>query len=344
MSPPAAALIDADVHIATPAVETLYPYLDARWVEHFSQTLDSGASQHYYPKGAPNAGPPEAGASLQRLRADVLDGTGVEAAITTCLYAVDSVHHPDVAAALAGAVNDWLSSEWLQPEPRLRGSVVVPIRIPALAVAEIDRAAERAGFVQVLIPARTEHPLGSRLYHPLWECIERHGLVAGIHFGGAPATPPTPTGWPSYFIEVYADMAGVFATQLTSMIVEGVFDAFPNLRVAFLESGFTWLPAHLWRMDKEWKHLRRLVPWVRRPPSEYVREYVRLGIQPLDAPPAASQLLEVVDQLGGDRMLLYTSDYPHLHAADPDSALLPHLTPSLQEMIRSENARALYRL
>ena len=222
------ALIDADVHIAAPPVETLYPYLSARWVEHFSQTLDNGASQHYYPKRAPNAGAPEAGASLERLRADVLDDTGVEAAITSCLYAVDSVHHPDVAAALASAANDWLTREWLQPEPRLRGSVVVPIQIPALAVAEIDRVAERPGFVQVLIPARTEHPLGSRLYHPVWECIERHGLVAGVHFGGSPGVPPTPTGWPSYFLEEYAAMAGVFATQLTSLIVEGVFDAFPE--------------------------------------------------------------------------------------------------------------------
>ena len=268
----------------------------------------------------------------------------METAVASCLYAVDSIHNPDVAAALAQAVNDWLTHEWLQPEPRLRGSIVVPVQIPALAAAEIERVAERPGFVQVLIPARTEHPLGSRLFHPLWECIERHELVAGVHFGGAPVMPPTPTGWPSYFIEEYAAMAQVFATQLSSLIVEGVFDAFPRLRVAFLESGFTWLPAHLWRMDKEWKHLRRLVPWVRRPPSEYVREYVRLGIQPLDAPPAASQLLEVVEQLGGEQMLLYTSDYPHLHAGDPDSALLQHLPSLSQVMIRSENARALYRL
>ena len=268
----------------------------------------------------------------------------METAVASCLYSVDSVHNPDVAAALARACNDWLTHEWLQPEPRLRGSIVVPIQIPALAAAEIERVAERPEFVQVLIPARTEHPLGSRLFHPLWECIERRELVAGVHFGGAPVMPPTPTGWPSYFIEEYAAMAQVFATQLSSLIVEGVFDAFPRLRVAFLESGFTWLPAHLWRMDKEWKHLRRLVPWVRRPPSEYVREYVRLGIQPLDAPPVVSQLLEVVEQLGGEQMLLYTSDYPHLHAGDPDSALLPHLPSSAQGMIRSENARALYRL
>ena len=146
----------------------------------------------------------------------------------------------------------------LEAEPLHR--IVVPIQIPELAVAEIERAAEHPGFVQVLLPVRTEHPLGSRLFRPLWESIERSGLVAGIHFGGAPVMPPTPTGWPTYFLEEYTAMAQVFATQLTSMIVEGVFDAHPGLRVAFLESGFTWLPAHMWRMDKEWRNLRRLVP------------------------------------------------------------------------------------
>lgn len=336
-------LIDADVHVRTPRVEELFPYLSAHWVEHFTQTLDNGPGVDYYPKGQPLIAP-EAGSSLQRLRADLFDAAGAAVAVASCLYAVDGVHNPDAAAALAAAANDWLTHEWLQPEPRLRGSVVVPIQIPALAAAEIERVAQRPGFVQVLIPARTEHPLGSRLFHPLWESIERHELVAGIHFGGAPVMPPTPTGWPSYFIEEYAAMAQVFATQLSSLIVEGVFDAFPKLRVAFLESGFTWLPAHLWRMDKEWKNLRRLVPWVRRPPSEYVRRHLRVGIQPLDAPPAASQMREVVEQLGGEGMLLYTSDYPHAHAGDPGAGLLTHLPSAGQAMIRSGNARALYRL
>ena len=44
---------------------------------------------------------------------------------------------------------------------------------------------------------RTNQPLGNRNFHPLWEAIERKNLVAGIHFGGAPNTPPTPTGWPA---------------------------------------------------------------------------------------------------------------------------------------------------
>jgi predicted TIM-barrel fold metal-dependent hydrolase len=195
-----------------------------------------------------------------------------------------------------------------------------------------------------VLPARAQHPYGNRLFHPLWESIERHDLVAGIHFGGMPGNPPTPSGWPSCFFEEYVGMAQVFASQLTSIISEGVFDQFPRLRVSLLESGFTWLPAHMWRFDKEWRNLRRLVPWVQRAPSEYIREHVRLSLMPLDAPLDAKSLLQVVDQLGSDEMLMYASDYPHRHVADAEGGLLRYLPESLAQKVRSENARAWYRL
>jgi predicted TIM-barrel fold metal-dependent hydrolase len=199
--------------------------------------------------------------------------------------------------------------------------------------------------VQVALPVRTQHPLGSRVYHGVWEAISRHNLVAGIQFGGVPGNPPTPTGWPSYFYEEYVDMAGVFATQLTNIVSEGVFDQVPNVKVALIESGFTWLPAHMWRFDKEWKNLRRLIPWVKRPPSEYIREHVRLTIQPLDAPQSnPKQLLQVIEQLGSDDMLMYASHFPRVHAADPEETLLRHLPEPLERKIRNENARALYGL
>jgi predicted TIM-barrel fold metal-dependent hydrolase len=86
------------------------------------------------------------------------------------------------------------------------------------------------------------------------------------------------------------------------------------------------------------------VPWVKRPPSEYIHEHVRLTVQPLDAPDDSRQLLQMVDQLGSDDMLLYASHYPRVHAADPDEALLRHLPETLAHKVRSENARALYRL
>jgi uncharacterized protein len=344
-------MIDADVHNDVPNVQALFPYLADYWIEHITNTLFKGPTDQYYPPGSPVAArdgtrpgegvPP--GSSLDLLREQVL-GASVDYAILNCLYAIDSLHNPDAAVALASAVNDWQIAEWLSKEPRLRASIVVPSQLPEQAAREIDRVANNRGFVQVLVPVRTQHTLGNRLFHPLWEAISRHDLVAGIHFGGTPGNPPTPSGWPSYFFEEYVGMAQVFATQLTSMVSEGVFDQFPSLRVVFLESGFTWLPAHMWRFDKEWRNLRRLVPWVKRAPSEYIRDHVRLTVQPLDAPPDPAALLQVIAQLGSDDMLLYASDYPHVHAGDVEGGLLRHLSPSLADKVRSENARAWYRL
>ena len=346
------ALIDSDVHCDVPKVDVLFPYLPDYWVEHIQQTLFKGPVDSYYPSKTAGGGPEgrrtdvaEPMSGLQTIQQQVLDPSGAQHAILNCLYAIDSLNNPDAAIAMASAVNDWLIAEWLEKDSRLRASMVVPVQLPALAAKEIERVGDHPGFVQALLPVRTNQPLGNRNFHPLWEAIERKKLVAGVHFGGAPITPPTPTGWPSYYFEVYTGMAQVFATQLTNIVSEGIFDQFPSVKVAFLESGWTWLPAHMWRFDKEWKNLRRLVPWVRRAPSEYIREHVRVAVQPLDAPvDNPRHLLETFAQLGSDDMLLYASDFPHQHASDPERDFLHHLPEPAARKIRSENARALYGL
>ncbi|MCC7368072.1 MAG: amidohydrolase family protein [Chloroflexi bacterium] len=362
-------VIDAAVHNDIPSVRALYDYLPPYWVEHLEQTQFKGPTETYYPANSPiaarpnsrpapedvpapltgrsraaaAAGPPPA-STVGVVRNQIL-GAGAEAAILCAPYPVDSLKNPDAAVAFATAFNDWQIKEWLDKEPRLRASIVVPIQVPEAAVREIERVADHPGFVQVALPVRTAHPLGNRIYHGVWEAIARHNLVAGVQFGGVPGVPPTPSGWPSYFIEEYIDMAGVFATQVTSIVCEGVFDRFPSLRVALIEAGFTWLAPHMWRFDKEWKNLRRLVPWVRRAPSEYIREHIRLTVQPLDGPDnSPRQLLEVVEQLGSDDMLMYASHFPRVHAADPETTLIRHLPDSLARKVRSENARALYGL
>jgi predicted TIM-barrel fold metal-dependent hydrolase len=74
-----------------------------------------------------------------------------------------------------------------------------------------------------------------------------------------------------------------------------------------------------------------------------VREHIRLTIQPLDAPASYQQLAEVIDQLGSEEILLYSSDYPHVHSSDPLD-VLGQLPPTLVRKIASDNARSWYRI
>ena len=264
---------------------------------------------------------------------------GVETAILTCDYAVDSIRNPDAAAALASAVNDWLVDEWLDREPRLRAALVVPIGQPAMAAVEVHRLGGHPGFVAVHLPVRSAMPYGNRGWWPLLDAITEHDLVAQLHFGGSPGLPPTASGWPSTCLEEYVDMASAFQSQLLSLVAEGTFDRYPGLRVALLEAGFAWLPAFLWRADKGWRGLRREVPWLTRAPSAYVREHVRVGLQPVDGPPDAAQLAQVVDQLGAPEMLMFATDCPHRHRRRP-RVRARRVAAALT--ILSENARSHY--
>ncbi len=350
--PAGAGIVDADVHCTVPSAAALFPYLADHWVEQIRQSGFSGASENAYPPGIPTSARPgsapgdgrPAGSDLDVLRTQVLDVDGVEAAILNCAYAVDTIRNPDAASAIASAVNDWQLAEWLEVEPRLHGSLVVPSQIPELAVAEIERLGDDPRFVQVFLPARSAVPYGRRDFHKVLAAAVERDLVVSLQYGGFPGNPPTAVGWPSYHIEEYVGMASVMQSQLMNLIAEGVFDAFGDLRVSLVEGGFTWLPSFLWRFDKDWKGLRREVPWVRRPPSEYVHDHVRLTTAPLDLdthrPEAFATLFA---QVGGADVLMYASDHPHLHADTGDdwTSMLPE---DARAPVLGDNARAFYRL
>jgi len=347
-----ASIVDADIHNVVPSVRTLLPYLSEHWREYVNTSAFKGVVDTAYPEKAPTsvrqdyrpANGQAAGANLDLLRQHVLDAWDVQFGILNCAYALEGIHNPDAAAALASAVNDWQVAEWLEKEPRLRASIVVPSHYPELAAAEIDRVGAHAGFVQVVIPVRSEAPYGNRRYHPIFAAAERHDLVVGIQFGGAPGNPPTGAGWPSYYIEEYVGMAQIFQTQVLSLIVEGVFDRFRSLRVALIEGGFTWLPSLMWRIDKDWKGLRREVPWNTRVPSEYIKEHIRLTTQPLDTAPDPEFMQQIVQQMGSDELLMFATDYPHWQFDAPEEAFPIPVSADLSRKIMGDNARAFYRL
>jgi predicted TIM-barrel fold metal-dependent hydrolase len=345
-------VIDGDVHVDVPGIQTLFPYLDDYWREICTKAAFRGPIDTSYPNGLatsaragtrPAAGGPP-GSDLGLIRAHVLDAWNAEYAILNCSYAIESVRHHYGAEAVASAVNDWIVDEWLAKDSRLRASLVVPSQQPQLAAREIDRVGDHPGFVQVYLPVRSWLPYGNPICRPIFEAAARHDLVVGLHFGGVPPNPPTSAGWPSFYLEEYANMSTNFASNLMSIIVEGVFDEFPTLRLTLIESGFSWLPPYMWRFDKEWKGLRREVPWTKLPPSDYIREHVRITLQPNDAPSEPGRLLKLIDQLGSEDLLMFSTDYPHRHFDEPEEAVPAGLPESLTRKIMSENARAWYRL
>ena len=206
---------------------------------------------------------------------------------------------------------------------------------------EIERRASDKRFVQVMMLAMGEHPLGKPMYWPIYAAAERHGFTVGVHAGSSYHHAPTGSGWPTHYLEDYASQSLGFHTQLGSLICEGVFVKYPKLKVVLIESGVTWMPPCLWRLSKYWRGVRTEVPWLDRSPAEYARDHVRLTLQPFDGPPSAAHIGRVLDQLESDDMLLFSTDFPHWQF-DGEAMLPPGIPAALARKILIDNPLATY--
>jgi predicted TIM-barrel fold metal-dependent hydrolase len=342
------AVVDCDVHPEVPDIGALMPHFSEAWQEILELRGIDGFRSANYPPNAPLACRPDwrvedgpAGGDVAMLGAQVLGRLGADRAILNCLYAVQMLHDEHMAAAFARAVNDWLVADWLDADPRLAASIVVAPQNPELAVEEIERRAGDSRFVQVLLLAAGDLPLGRRQHWPIYEAAVRHGLPIGIHAGTSYRQPPTSVGWPSTHLEEYVGLAQAFQGQVASLITHGVFNRLPELKVVLIESGITWLPPFLWRLSKFWRGVRVEVPWLDQSPAAVFRDHFRVTLQPLDGPPGEGQLQRLLEQLGSDDVFLYSSDYPHWQF-DGEQVIPDGIGDALRRKMRVDNPRATY--
>jgi uncharacterized protein len=339
--------IDCDIHPGVPDIKALLPYMSEFWQESFIARGIDGFDMMSYPLNAPITCRPDwrvpgqrPGAGLDAMRDHALDHFDIGIAICNPLTGGQVAVSETMGAAICAAVNDWIKEQWLDKEPRLRASIVVPAQAPLLAAEEIERCANDRRFVQVLLPVACEMMLGRSYYWPIWEAASKYRLPIGIHAGSMYRYAPTPTGWPSHYLHDYVAQAQTFEDQLLSLMSNGVFNKYPDLKFVLLESGVTWLPSFIWRAVKTWRGVRAEVPWVNRSPADIIRANIRLTVQPFDAPDQ-SAVERIVGQIDADHMLLFASDYPHWQF-EGDSIMPSGLSPDLQQKMRIENPLETY--
>lgn len=253
---------------------------------------------------------------------------------------------PDFAAAVVSAINDVIVEDWLPADARYRASIVVSQADPVLAAREIRRLGGHPGVVQVLMGSGARMPYGQRFYHPIYEAAVEMGLPVAIHPGSEGAGvsgPPTAVGYPSSYLEWHTNLAGSYIAHVISLITEGVFVTFPDLKFVLVEGGVAWLPPILWRLDKNWKGLRDTVPWLTRKPSEYVFDHMLLTTQPLEEPDDPTHFRAILEMFPADRMLMFSTDFPHWDGDTPDFAARS-FPKELRPRVMGETAAELYGL
>ena len=342
----AATRIDCDIHPAVGGTRTtLLPYLDDHWKEQVVSRAIDGLDLNSYPPNMPFSGRADwrpddggkPGSDLAMVQRGAFDQLGASHAIC------------NVRLRRAGGVRSLYGRRLLQGDQRLdRGRMAGK----GSAAARLDRGADagagsrdrgnraprrrqplrlRAGAGAGRDPARQPALSGRSGRRPRnTSCRSRSTPAART------ARAPSSIGWPSYRYEYYLAEAQAFQAQILSLVYEGVFGKFPDLKVVLMESGVSWLPAFMWRANKTWRGVRVEVPWVEREPASIIRDHFRVTMQPFDGPPDAAGVADVIEQIGSDKMFLFASDYPHWQF-DGDDPMPPHLPASIVARMCADN-------
>lgn len=344
-------IVDCDIHHFT-GLKLIKPYMPREYQElvetygtampgsmHFNGGVGGRMVDSFPPEGGP------AGSSLDYMQKHLLDPYNIEYGILTGeSLGVQATINFDYAAAYCRAVNEYTYEHWLANDKRLKGSVLIPKQDPISAAKEIDRIGSRPEFVQVLVHNGAMLPYGNRYYYPIYEACARHNLPFTIHVGGEGAgmnAAPTGAGHVTHYIEARAARPQVMMAHLASFIFEGVFERFPTLKVVLQEAGVFWIVPYLWRLDQDWKALRVQTPWVRKKPSEYFRDHIRVTTQPIEATPNREVFDQMMEHIDAKQTMMFCSDYPHWDFDSPQLAL-PRLEEELADRVFYQNAAELY--
>jgi uncharacterized protein len=294
--------------IVTPPHSTASPFLDAA----SGRRLDSFPEDGTMP-----------GSNYEILRDQVLDRYNYFRGILAHDVGDYGNHlNPHFAQAMCTAANDWTIDRWLKLDPRLHAELVVSVAAPEAAAAEIRRVGGHPKFDGVLIGGNPlNRPLGDAVFDPVYEAASEMGLPIVYHAFGSdrPSAQSYHAGGNIGFIEGATLLNEQPMHYISSLITGGSFEKFPTLKVIIKEYGCLWLPFVIWRLDEIYDDLRFESPWVKRWPSEYIHDHVRVGTQPLedspDDPRASGEILTQID--GMEDILLFCTDYPHSSMDDP---------------------------
>jgi len=236
------------------------------------------------------------------------------------------------AGEMARGYNRWLAELCRYNSQRLRGVAVVPIEDVAASVAMLGEA-QQLGLVAAMIPAclrarNLDHPDLT----PFFAAAADLGMPVCVH--GAPGIHLPMLGSQRFdnYLQVHCvSFPFDMMVALTALVLGGVLERHPRLRVGLLESGVGWVPYFVERMHEHVEKRGRLTPECKRKPEEYIaRGQVYVSCEPEEA-----GVRFAAEVLGAD-FIMYASDYPHWDSDFPNSTKPLRERTDLSDAVRAK--------
>jgi predicted TIM-barrel fold metal-dependent hydrolase len=265
------------------------------------------------------------GAFLREDRPPAIDQIGVASQLvftTFCLGNFGFDQSDDTALCYGTATaHNRMMTDFCSVDERLLATAYVPLEDFDQA-QETARAAIKMGAKALLVPSwcpQNHSPSHVGLF-PVWAMAEEAGLPILFHVGGEEklnltykenGLPPVPDfhGGDANFTSVsYIPISTSVQQTLATLIIDGIFDKFPNLKWGAIELGASWLPGWLRNLDsaahafvRNEERLQKLSA----KPSEIARRQLRVT-------PYPHEDTGWIIRNSYEEMCMFSTDYPHV--------------------------------
>jgi predicted TIM-barrel fold metal-dependent hydrolase len=245
--------------------------------------------------------------------------------------------------AQARAYMRYMLDQVVDPANDTYTMVNVPYTEPQRAAELIDDWADEKGVVAAcLVTPGAEPPLGDEKYDPIYQSIEDNGLPLVYHSGGAGLNEYQQQGYEKVIETHSLGFMSANMSQLTSIVLQGIPERYPDIDMVFQESGIAYVPGLMYRLDAEYMKRQDEAPLLQKRPSEYMKD-IYYGTQPLEEPPNWEYLEQLMEMMGAPDNLMFASDYPHWDYDPPNTITqIPFLSKDEKRKIFSGNAEEVF--
>jgi len=271
----------------------------------------------------------------------------------------------ELALLCVKAYNDWMIDEWCATAPgRYIPLTLIPLWDPQLAVQEIERTAGKGSHSFCF--SENFEPLGlptvnspTHYWDPVFEAANANEQVFSIHIGSSSTMYKVASDSP--FMANMSLGAIRPAGCMLAWIFGGIFQRYPNIKVALSEGSIGWIP---WFLERANQVLETQKHWVAKG-QQYAGSAEGAHARNIDVDVLKIDVYRdyrehfygcFIDDMTGLRMLdivgednvMIECDYPHSDTTWPHSIKLAHerlagLPEEVQYKILRGNAEKLYR-
>jgi predicted TIM-barrel fold metal-dependent hydrolase len=231
---------------------------------------------------------------------------------------------PDLTHAVIHSLNKWMHETWtFDYEGRIFATPVITLPVVEKAIEELEWVVERGAKVVLIRPApawgyRGPRSPGLAEFDPFWDRVVAHDIVVAMHSSDS-GYERFANEWVGEDTEMLPFKPQAFRMlqawrpvedAVSSLVCHGALSRHPQLKVAVIENGSSWVEPLLKNLADVYKKM----------PQEFVEHPVDVVKRNIYISPFWEEDLGALAQLVGDEHVLFGSDYPHPEGlADPAS-------------------------